>query len=150
MKLKQISFLAFSVIVFAVLSGMVNAAEPTKQRQENMKQIGKAMGVVGKMAKGEAEFDSDAALAAFVSMKEGFAGFAGLFPEGSETGDDTEASPKIFSDRAGFEAKTKDFDTALDTVTKAAPADLAALQASVGLAGQNCGACHKAYRVKKN
>lgn len=123
---------------------------PIDKRQGKMKAVGKAMGTVGKMAKGEADFDAEAALAAFVSMKEAVDGFETLFPEGTETGHDTEASPKIFSDRAGFEAKVAEFKATLDQLTASAPADLAALQASVGAAGKNCGGCHEVYRVKKN
>ncbi|MGI9351139.1 MAG: c-type cytochrome [Rhizobiaceae bacterium] len=132
---------AFSVASFAY-------AGPVEDRQEKMKAVGKNMGIVGKMAKGEADFDSAAALAAFVAMKDASQGFETLFPDGSNEGK-TEAAPAIFTDRTGFEAKFTDFTAALDKVTAAAPADLAALQGSLGELGQTCGGCHKAYRIKK-
>ena len=101
------------------------------------------------MRMGEADFDSAVALQAFVDMKAAAEGFETLFPDGSDQGK-TEASPKIFSDRSGFEAKQADFLAALEVATASAPADLNALRATLGQVGQNCGACHKAYRVKKN
>jgi cytochrome c556 len=126
------------------------SADPIKERQDKMKIVGKNMGIVGKMAKGQAEFDAQAALAAFVAMKEAADGYETLFPEGTETGGETEAAPAIFSDRTGFEKKVADFEASLVKVTASAPANIAELGASVGAVGQNCGVCHKAYRVKKN
>lgn len=126
------------------------SADVIKDRQDKMEIVGKSMGIVGKMAKGQTDFDGEAALAAFVAMKDAAEGYETLFPEGSETGGETEAAPAIFTDRAGFEAKVADFKASLVKVTAAAPASVEALGASVGEVGQNCGVCHKAYRVKKN
>jgi cytochrome c556 len=72
-----------------------------------------------------------------------------LFPKGTETGGDTKALPEIWSDPAGFqkialalgEAATK-----LATDAKAGDADLVA--ADTKALGEQCGACHKAYRAK--
>lgn len=128
----------------------IASADAIKDRQDKMKIVGKSMGIVGKMAKGQSDFDGEAALAAFVAMKDAAAGYETLFPEGTETGGETEAAPAIFTDRAGFEAKVADFEASLVKVTAAAPASVEALGALVGEVGQNCGVCHKAYRVKKN
>lgn len=135
----------------AALVGLGSAAiaGPIEDRQAKMKTVGKSIGVVSKMAKGEADFNAEAALQAFVDMKEAAVGFTGLFPDGSGEGE-TEAAPAIFSDRAGFEKVATDFAGVMETVTAAAPADLAALQASLGEVGKQCGTCHKAYRIKKN
>lgn len=139
-----IAFIAGSAALVSVA-----IAGPIEERQEKMKGVGKAIGVVSKMAKGEADFDAAAALQAFVDMKASSEGFVELFPAGTETGGETEAAPAIFTDKAGFEAKYNDFNTTLDSVIASPPADLAALQASLGEVGKQCGACHKAYRIKK-
>ncbi|MEM9277418.1 MAG: cytochrome c [Pseudomonadota bacterium] len=138
---------ALAATAFAVSS--VANADAISDRQAKMKTVGKSIGIVGKMAKGQSDFDAAIALQAFVDMKNAAQGFEALFPDGSGEGK-TEAAPAIFTDRAGFEAKQVDFVAALDKVTVAAPADLKALQASLRDVGANCGACHKAYRVKKN
>ena len=124
-------------------------ADAIADRQAKMKAVGKSIGIVSKMAKGETDFDGAVALQAFVDMQNAAQDFETLFPDGTDQGK-TEASPAIFTDRAGFDAKQADFETALAGVTGAAPADLNALRASLGQVGQNCGACHKAYRVKKD
>lgn len=144
----------FSAIIISASSLMLvvstASADPIKDRQDKMKIVGKSMGIVGKMAKGQSAFDGEAALLAFVAMKEAADGYETLFPAGTETGGETEAAPAIFTDRVGFEAKVADFEASLVKVTAAAPANVAALGALVGEVGQNCGVCHKAYRVKKN
>ena len=69
-----------------------------------MKDVGAAIGMGSKIAKGEVEFNAIAANLVLRTMHSAALGFGYMFPEGSETGADTEASPAIWSDRAGFDA----------------------------------------------
>ena len=71
-------------------------------------------------------------------------GFGHMFPDGSQTGAETEAAPAIWSDRAGFDAAVAKFaaDTSV-TIT-----DLGSLKQAFGAVAANCGSCHKAYRTK--
>ncbi|MEM9333098.1 MAG: cytochrome c [Pseudomonadota bacterium] len=142
-------FATLSVATVGLAIATMAVAGPIEDRQAKMKAVGKSIGIVGKMAKGQSDFDAALALQALTDMKAAAADFETLFPDGSGEGK-TEAAPAIFTDRAGFDAKQADFMASLDKVTAAAPADLKALQASLGEVGKNCGACHKAYRVKKN
>ena len=125
-------------------------AGPIEDRKAKMKEVGKNLGIIGKMVKGETDFNGEAALAAYMAMGTAGAGFGQLFPEGTETGGETTASPKIWSDRAGFEASGKQFGEDLTAAIQAgAPANLDALKASFGSVARNCKACHTDYRVKK-
>ena len=119
--------------------------DPAVDRQALMKSIGAATGAGAKMMKGEVEFNAVAAQLVLKTMNAGANGFGYLFPAGSETGAETEASPKIWSDRAGFDTATAKFiaDTS-GNVT-----DMDSFKAAFGQATANCGSCHKAYRVKK-
>jgi cytochrome c556 len=72
-----------------------------------------------------------------------------LFPKGTETGGNTRALPEIWSDPAGFQkiaTAATDAATKLAAAAKAGDADEVA--ADTKLLGEQCGACHKAYRAK--
>ena len=72
-----------------------------------------------------------------------------LFPKGTETGGDTKALPEVWSDPAGFQKialALNEAATKLATDAKAGNADEVA--ADTKLVGEQCGACHKAYRAK--
>jgi cytochrome c556 len=72
-----------------------------------------------------------------------------LFPKGTETGGNTKALPEIWSDPAGFQKialAASDAATKLAVAAKAGDADEVA--ADTKLLGEQCGACHKAYRAK--
>jgi cytochrome c556 len=72
-----------------------------------------------------------------------------LFPKGSETGGNTKALPEIWSDPAGFQKIAlglRDAATKLAADAKASDAD--AVAADTKVLGEQCGACHKAYRAK--
>lgn len=141
------------IMAAAVLLGSAgvghSADDPIAVRKAIMKNVGAATGAGGAMAKGEAEFNAVTAALVLRTMNTAALGFGELFPEGSETGGESTASPKIWEDRAGFNAALAKFaaDTAAGIAAK--PADLDAFRAAFGAAASNCGACHKAYRVKK-
>ena len=111
-----------------------------------MMDVGAAIGMGSKIAKGEVEYNAIAANLVLRTMHSAALGFGYMFPEGSETGADTEASPSIWSDRAGFNAAVAKF--AADSA--GGVEDLDGFRAKFGQIAANCGACHKAYRVKKN
>ncbi len=136
-------FVASTLSVAAVAAG-----DPAVERQLMMKNVGAATGAAAAMVKGQAEFNAVAAQLALRTMNSAALGFGHLFPKGSETGAETEASPKIWSDGAGFDAAVAKF--AADTAGAETITSLDGLKAAFGKATENCGACHKAYRVKKN
>lgn len=144
------TLIAATVIGAAGFAPAIAADEPQVVRQEMMKKNGGAVGELAKMVKGEAAYDAAAALAALTSISEVAATFGEYFPEGSDTGFETEAAPAIWTDRAGFDAKLAAFKASADAAVAAAPADLDGLKAVFGPLTQNCGACHETYRLKKS
>lgn len=142
----------FAAAVFgaAGFAPAIAADEPQVVRQEMMKKVGGATGAMAKMVKGEADFDAAAALAALTTMSEVAGTFGEYFPEGTETGFETEAAPAIWSDRAGFEEQIAAFKADADAAIAAAPADLDGLKAVFGPLTKNCGTCHETYRLKKS
>lgn len=141
---------AAALIGAAGFAPAIAADEPQVVRQEMMKKVGGATGAMAKMVKGETDFDAAAALAALSTISEVASTFGEYFPEGSETGMETEAAPAIWTDRAGFEAKLSALKADADAGVAAAPADLDGLKAVFGPLTKNCGACHETYRLKNS
>jgi len=122
--------------------------KPQEARQELMEDVGDAAKPVGKMLKGERAFDAAVAMESFRTWSNA-AGIVGdLFPEGSESGYDTEAKDTIWSDREGFNARLAAFGKAADAAIEASPQDLAALKAAAGPVFKECKGCHENYRVE--
>ena len=126
----------------------VMASDPVHDRHELMENIGKAAKAGGAMLGGEAGFDAVAAEMILRGMHNAALGFGYMFPEGA-TSAESEASPKIWEDRAGFDAKLADFTEDADTALKSPIGDLETFKAAFASVTENCKACHESYRVKK-
>ncbi|WP_137932184.1 c-type cytochrome [Mesorhizobium comanense] len=140
------------VIAISMLAVTVSAAfaDPILDRQALMKERGKLVGGLSKVVKGEEPFDAAAVLTQLQALQanaEKF-GVEALFPKGSDTGDTT-AAPKIWEDMAGFKAAEDKYLADVKAAVAAAPADVDALKAQIGVLGSDCGTCHQGYRVKK-
>lgn len=133
---------------FAATTSLANA-DPIEIRQNMMKSVGAATGTLGKMVKGEIPYDAQLAGMAMRVLFTTPSGFVTQFPEGADS-PTSEAGPKIWEDRAGFEKAALDMQTAAMAAIPAASESLDALKASFGSVAQNCRACHETYRVKKN
>ncbi|MEM8686220.1 MAG: cytochrome c [Pseudomonadota bacterium] len=141
-----------AVLCLASLVGTTSAIanDPTTNRQTAMKNVGAAMRIAAGMARGKIPYDALAAEMAMRVMNSTAAGFGSMFPDGTQTGGDTEAAPKIWEDAAGFQAANATF---LETTGKAAAAAKTGegdFKAAFGAVAKNCKACHQDYRVKKN
>ena len=140
-------FVAASTVVFTVQLAVAGES-PQEQRHELMEDTGGAAKTIGKMLEGEAPFDAAAAMEALQTWRDVGATFGDLFPEGSETGYDTEAKATIWSDRDGFNEALAAWSEAVDAAIAADPQDLDALGAAAGPVFKKCKACHEEYRVK--
>lgn len=153
--LKNLRFLLLTV-TFAVAScssaddsdTAVDVDDPRHERHELMENVGKAAKPVGKMLKGEAEYDAAVVMASLQTWHDVSTRFGDLFPEGSNTGMDTEAAPAIWEDRAGFEEALGKWRAAVLAAQAAAPATLDAAKSTVGPVFQACKGCHDTYRIE--
>jgi len=141
-----VSIILISIFVTgAVLAG----SDPIKARQQLMEDTRDGAKVIGGMLKGKEPFDADAAMAALEAWKKTATEAGDLFPEGSETGHDTEAKSTIWSDRDGFNEKMAIFNTEVDAAIAANPDSLEALKVAAGPVFKACKGCHDGYRVEK-
>jgi len=135
----------------AVLVAGVAQADVTADRQAIMKDLGRSVGSIAPMIKGEKPFDAAAALAALekIDADAKKLDVDALFPAGSDQGD-TEASPKIWENKEDFVKHVEKFRTDAAAALAVKPQDLDALKPAFQQVAANCGSCHQAYRVKKD
>ena len=145
-----------TVVVVATLvlgagAGMAQQ-DAVKLAQDTMKANGKNMGaVLGPMFKGEKPYDQaavDAALNQFVDTAKKLPTMFPASVKDAKWEGDYSPSPKIWEDKAGYDAKVASFTKAV-TEAKAKVKDLDSLKANFPGIGKECGACHETYRLKK-
>ena len=146
--------LFYGGMILAAFAGIATtasgAADPIKVRQEIMTSVGKSGGLLFRMINGKMDFEERSAGAALASLQAAAATIGDYFPDGSETGEQTCASPKIWSDRAGFDAVVAKFQERTSAAFSADPKDVESLKAAVSPAFEVCGECHKAYRQSED
>ncbi len=139
-----------SLLAAALAASSLALAEhsPQHERHELMEGVGKAAKVIGGMLRGDTEYDAAAVAESLGTFKHAAGKFGGLFPEGSETGEGTEAAPAIWEDREGFNAALQDLADAVDAAIAAAPATLDEAKPTLGPIFQACKSCHDNYRIE--
>ncbi|MFZ2101552.1 MAG: cytochrome c [Oricola sp.] len=139
-------------LVAATAATAFAAEDPIATRKALMQSNGAVAGLSAGLMKGDIAYSPAAGKAAIAALNGVAMAIGDYFPEGSDMGADTKAAPKIWEDRAGFDAAVAKFaaDTgaAMQASGKDGPADLAAFQAAVGPVLGNCKSCHEAYQVR--
>ena len=124
-----------------------------KQTQADMKANGKALGgVLTPMVKGDKPYDQAAVDEALKALDDTAKKLPTMFPastKGLKAEGDYSSSPKIWEDKAGFDAKIADFAKAISDA-KAKIKDADSLKANFPAIGKACGGCHETYRVKNS
>ena len=137
-----------------VLAGTaaVAADDPIAARTSLMEANGAVTALAGGMLKQQVPYSPAAGKAVLASWEAIAASFGSFFPEGSEDPSRSEASPKIWQDRAGFDADLAKFQEAAQAAAKGAgksgPADLASFQALAQPVMGTCKSCHQSYRLE--
>jgi cytochrome c556 len=146
-----------SVAVIAFGVGVAVAQQDViKERKDLMKHNGAQVKIALAMIKGQKPYDEAAVKKIFATFEEAAAKMPGLFPEsskseaGSSAADKFSPTAKVWEDTADFKARF----AKLGRDAKAAAAsvkNVATLKAAMGNIGKNdCAACHKLYRAKKD
>jgi cytochrome c556 len=144
-----------SIIVLGALllgaSAVMAQQDIVKDRQATMKANGRALGgTLSPMAKGDKPYDQAAVDAAMATLADCVAKMPNAFPEstkGMKAEGDYSTSPKVWEDKAGFDAKVASFSKVV-TDARAKIKDVDSLKANVGSIGKECGSCHETFRLK--
>jgi cytochrome c556 len=145
---KMILTLATGLIVS--MPAAFAADDPIHERHELMEDVGKAAKPIGSMFRGETEYDAAVVMESLGVFEDVGSQFGDLFPEGTETGGDTEAAPAIWEDREGFEAALEEWRSAVDAAIEASPATLDEARPVVGEVFNACKNCHDGYRIDED
>ncbi len=142
------------IIATALVAGLSSVAAVAQnnviaERQQLMKGLGQAGRAPAAMLKGEQAFDLAAVQTTLKTFADSAKKAPTLFPAGTETGNETAALPKVWSDKADFEAKWAKFAADAEAA-QGAIKDEASFKATFPNVVRACGGCHEGYRAKKN
>lgn len=147
--------LVFSFAAQALFVGRALAIdEPqnvVKYRQAVMKAIGGHTGAIVGVVKGEVSYVAHVTAHAR-GINEMSKLIPDLFPPGTSNADvaDSRALPKIWEDRAKFDAAAKELEVqSAKLITAAEGGDAGAIGAQLQNLGKACGGCHKPFRAEK-
>jgi cytochrome c556 len=132
------------------VSAVVAQQDLVNQDQTIMKSNGKNAGILAAMVKGEKPYDQAVVDAALTQLDDTAKKLPTMFPESVrrlKPEGDYSASPKIWEDKAGFDAHIATFAKAV-TEAKATVKDLDTLKVNLPIIGKSCGGCHETFRVK--
>lgn len=142
-----------ATLTFAGAHSTSSEEQAVKARQSKMTLLAFNIGILGAMAKGDQEYDADAAgLAAANLAALSSVWMPTAWAEGTdnESVKGTRALPKLWQDTPEeVGAKARALSDAAQSLAKVAGTDLDSLRSAIGPVGQACGSCHKAYRAEK-
>ncbi len=147
------------LLIAALAGGVAMTASAQDQnpavgaRQGQFQLMALNLGVLGNMARGNTEYDAEAAQAAADNLLT----ISGLdqrfhWPEGTDNAsiEGTRALPAIWEDGSRVLEIWGEFGTGAEGLAAVAGDGLAAMQGALGPVGAACGACHDDYRAPNN
>ncbi len=137
-----------TVSLLAVTAALAQNVAVIKQRQDHLETMGKAVKEPVKMFKGEAEFELAKVQAALNVIQEKAAALLPLFPDDSKVGEDTEALPAIWENKADVESRFKKLGEDAKKA-EAGITDEETFKTMFKDVMGNCSGCHKKYRKEK-
>jgi cytochrome c556 len=139
-----------AVFVATGITAEALAQSAEEQREKLMKTLGAQVKTITQMSKGASPYDAAAATAAFTTIRDQAKAIPAAFgPPAPGGNDNTEASPKIWQDVAGFAAKAQALEDAAAAGIKVAGNGADALGPALQKVGAACGGCHEVFRIKK-
>jgi cytochrome c556 len=147
--MKSRTLFAAATLIAIGTGAVIAQSDPIAARKTLMKHNNDGAKVVVAMMRGSAPFDASKVDPVFSQWAETAQKLPGLFPDNSKTGEETRASPKIWENKADFDAKAAAFGKAVADNRDKAKQSLDGLKAAVGAVGDACDDCHKDYRLSR-
>jgi cytochrome c556 len=161
MKPKGEAMTRTAIVASLLAVGLVAAlaqSDPIAARKELMTLNGKAFyGDLNRMVRGQAPYDQAKVDAAFNQLVTSAKTFTTLYPDNAKPGaktsaspeDKYSASPKVWENKADFEAKNADLVKVVTSV-RGNVKNLDSLKSAFADVSKACDACHETYRLRAN
>jgi cytochrome c556 len=137
--------------IVVVATAALAQSDLVAARKAVMREQGKYFyGALPRMLRGEAPYDQATVDAAFLAFADGAKKLLGLYPESSKNAPPTGdygPSPKIWDNRADFEAKIAAYAKAIEAARSKATS-LDGLKEAFAVVRSGCDGCHDSYRVR--
>jgi len=148
-------FAGLTVAAIACTAGAVSAqdapfAREISARQGIMTYRAIQLGALGAMAKGEVEYNTEAAQSAADNLLAiSVLDTSMLWPQGSghDANPDSDVAPSLWDPASDIGGKAKALAEAATAMQAAAGQGLDSLRSAMGPVGEACGGCHKVARV---
>jgi cytochrome c556 len=131
------------------LSSALAQEAPQIVRQNLMKEIGRSLGAMGAIAKGEKPYDAAVVEHSLTTISTNIQAFPDQFPPGSEEGHETDALPTVWERPEEFRSQADELYSEAQALLAAMPADQAAVGEAMRRLGATCSDCHETFRAKK-
>ena len=142
---------AAGVLVATIAFGQGQGEDPIRARKEMMKTWGGHAGALNRMNRGQENYDQAKVDAALRDFSAGLQRLPALFGDDAKprgpSPDEYAASPKIWEDKAGFQAQAAKFAQAVEGA-RGKITNAETLKANFPGMIQNCNSCHETYRLK--
>ena len=132
----------------AGVSSVMAQSDPIAERQEIMKKNNQEIRGLTNMLKGSVPFDLAKVQTALKGTAADYKKVSTLFPDNSQTGHETRALPKIWTDRAGFDAAMVKLISATEAAQTSIK-DEASFKTEFPKVSGACDACHDVYRAPR-
>ncbi len=145
-----VSIIPILFVVCGLAVAHSGATGIVKQRMELMKSIADQMKTIGKMIKGEEDFDAEQVAEAAETIVSHAEKVPEMFPKGSNEAP-SEALPVIWQDWETFLQLSADMKQHANDLRSAAEnaADVNGIRPQFMAVGKTCSACHEDFRIKK-
>jgi cytochrome c556 len=147
--MKSRTWFAAATLIAIGTGAVIAQSDPIAARKALMKHNNDGAKILVAMMRGTAPYDAAKVDPVSSQWAETAQKLPGLFPDNSKTGEETRASPKIWENKADFDAKAAAFGKAVADNRDKAKQSLDGLKAAVGAVGQACDNCHDDYRLSR-
>jgi cytochrome c556 len=145
----RLSILVGALAAFALPAAA--AEDPVAVRKALMSSMGAQAAVAAGVQRGEITYSPAVGRATIAAAAATAQAYADFFPEGSDGDERSAAAPRIWEDRAGFEAEVAKLQAAVAAAVAASgrdgPPDAGAFTAAMGPVLETCRTCHESYRI---